>query len=928
MRNKQKNSLKVYPLIIASVVMIWISHTLLGAVIDSENSSFSLWANATFGLSALFLLNITARKMRDTWEKPQIFEHAGSAMAILEEDNTISLANSRLERLTGYTKGEIEGTSWTKFVHPDDVKIMLGYYKKRRINGEGIPTKYEIRVLRKTGEIRNAVLEITMIPGTKKSVISLIDITEWKQMKKALLESEEKYRKLILQSAEAIYMADPVSKRILEANPAFLNYLGYTKEEMPSLTLYDFIAHSKESIDNYIQKILEAGTFTVGERKWRRKDGKLIDVRISGGKIEQPEKTILFVMATDITEQKRMEEEIINYQKKIKSLINSSSDFISLKDRNFRYLIANKTYEKFFNIKVEDILGKTCFDFMPKAAAEQERKGDIKALESGFFSGEEFIGKKWLHVVKQRVVDTKGEIIGIADVTRDITERKKIENMKSEFIGTVSHELRTPLTAISGFVKLILDGKPGPLTPPQREFLEIIQRNTQRLNALIGDLLDVEKIESGKVKLSKELLDISEIVKSVSKTFKVTAGEKGLTLETNIEKKPLYVVGDRDRLIQLFSNLASNAIKYTKEGGVTIRAKMEREEAIIEVEDTGVGLKPEDKEKLFQRFFRTKDAYTQAIEGTGLGLSIAKGIVELHNGKIEVESEYHKGSIFRVRLPVAHTHTEGKTLPNVRYIEPEKGSKGKILIIDDDRGITRLISEYMLREGYSVTRCSNGESGILSALSNPPDLITLDIRMERMDGWEVITHLKMNPKTKNIPVIIISVVEEEEKAYRLGASAFLGKPINENLLKQVVNILTEGTEHPILLVDDDPEYVKETSKILERSGFKVTTKSNVTEARKIILNQSFPLLILDQALPDGCGLALIDEIRKKPNPNRDTPIILISGVPGAKYYEQEVEMYKDTIFLPKRFTPDEIVGRIIKILVRRENLKQKEEKVA
>jgi len=355
---------------------------------------------------------------------------------------------------------------------------------------------------------------------------------------------------------------------------------------------------------------------------------------------------------------------------------------------------------------------------------------------------------------------------------------------------------------------------------------------------------------------------------------------------------------------------------------------MEGEEAIIEVEDTGVGLKPEDKERLFQRFFRTKDTYAQAIEGTGLGLSIAKGIVELHNGKIEVESEYHKGSIFRVRLPVAHTHIEGKTLPNVRYIEPEKGSKGKILVIDDDRGITRLISEYMLREGYSVTRCTNGESGILSALSSPPDLITLDIKMEGMDGWEVITHLKRNPKTKNIPVVIISVVEEEEKAYRLGASAFLGKPINEKLLKQVVNILMEGTEHPILLVDDDPEYVKETSKILERSGLKVTTKSNVTEARKIILNQSFPLLILDQVLPDGCGLALIDEIRKKPNPNRDTPIILISGAPGAKYYEQEAEMYKDTIFLPKRFTPDEIVGRIIKILLRRENLKQKEEKVA
>lgn len=248
--------------------------------------------------------------------------------------------------------------------------------------------------------------------------------------------------------------------------------------------------------------------------------------------------------------------------------------------------------------------------------------------------------------------DASGNIIGVFSIGQDISERKKIEQMKSDFVALASHELRTPLTSIQGYAELILDGDVGEISKEQREFLEIISQNTQRLEALINDVLDVEKIESGRMTMKMEKTDLIQIVDNCVNTFKIMAENKGLQLEKDVKISPINVLGDSDRLSQVFSNLLSNAIKYTKEGRVKISARIKGELASVAIEDTGLGMSPEDMKIVFSRFFRAEDSYVRKTTGSGLGLSIAKATIERHNGDIKLESKLGAGSKFEVILPL------------------------------------------------------------------------------------------------------------------------------------------------------------------------------------------------------------------------------------------------------------------------------------
>ena len=249
------------------------------------------------------------------------------------------------------------------------------------------------------------------------------------------------------------------------------------------------------------------------------------------------------------------------------------------------------------------------------------------------------------------MLDRKGQVIGASTIARDITERKQLEQMKDDFVGTVSHELRTPLTAIKGFIELVADGDAGPLSEAQREFLQIASRNTDRLGNLINDLLDVNRIESHHLEIRYEPMDLVAVLNDVVATFGALAESKGLTLTAQIDPIP-GIVGDAPRLVQVFSNLVSNAIKYTPQGEVGVRARVDQEWAEVCVYDSGIGLSPEEQARLFTKFFRGKNPVVTESGGTGLGLVIVRAIVEKHRGTVAVESGPGQGTCFRVRLPL------------------------------------------------------------------------------------------------------------------------------------------------------------------------------------------------------------------------------------------------------------------------------------
>jgi signal transduction histidine kinase len=249
------------------------------------------------------------------------------------------------------------------------------------------------------------------------------------------------------------------------------------------------------------------------------------------------------------------------------------------------------------------------------------------------------------------MLDRKGQVIGASTIARDITERKQLEQMKDDFVGTVSHELRTPLTAIKGFIELVADGDAGPLSESQREFLQIASRNTDRLGNLINDLLDVNRIEAQHLEIRQEPTDLGAVLNDVVATFGGLAQSKGLGFQAQIDPIPV-ITGDPPRLVQVFSNLVSNAIKYTPKGEVGIRARVDQGWAEVCVYDTGIGLSQEEQGRLFTKFFRGRNPVVAESGGTGLGLVIVKAIVERHRGSVEVESRPGHGTRFRVRLPL------------------------------------------------------------------------------------------------------------------------------------------------------------------------------------------------------------------------------------------------------------------------------------
>jgi PAS domain S-box-containing protein len=248
--------------------------------------------------------------------------------------------------------------------------------------------------------------------------------------------------------------------------------------------------------------------------------------------------------------------------------------------------------------------------------------------------------------------DQSGRIISASTIARDITDRKLLDRMKDDFVGTVSHELRTPLTAIKGFIELVADGEAGPVTDTQREFLQIAARNVDKLGVLINDLLDMNLIESKRLELRCQPVDLGAVLADVVNTFRIMAQSKGLVLRHDVPPLP-DVLGDGARLVQAFSNLVSNAIKYTPQGEVEIRAASCPGGVEVTVQDTGIGLSVDERAKLFTRFFRGQSSVVTEAGGTGLGLVIAKAIVERHQGTIEVESRPGEGARFRVRLPTA-----------------------------------------------------------------------------------------------------------------------------------------------------------------------------------------------------------------------------------------------------------------------------------
>ena len=428
---------------------------------------------------------------------------------------------------------------------------------------------------------------------------------------------------------------------------------------------------------------------------------------------------------------------------------------------------------------------------------------------------------------------------------------------KSDFLSMVSHELRTPLTSILGFTKIIKKKLEGAIFPAiateekkiQKAIrqvgdnIDIIVLEGERLTALINDVLDLAKLDSGKIEWKTEPISVAQIIEQALAATSALFEAKGLELIKDIEEEFPEIVGDRDRIVQVLINLVSNAVKFTEKGSVTCRVRRIDNAIVISVIDTGVGIAETDQFQVFEQFKQIGDTLTNKPKGTGLGLSISKQIVEHHGGTIWVESELGKGSNFSFTLPIrAKVNVELQKIDldiatrqlkdSVVTPSPSPTQQEKIiLIVDDEAPIRQLLREQLEAEGYIVKEAKDGWDAITQVRKQSPDLIILDIMMPQVTGFDVAAILKNNPKTLGIPIIILSIVGEEERSYRLGADKYLTKPIDtEALLKEIRLLISQGTsKKKVLIVDENVSAVKTLADVLYAKGYNVVEALNTDE---------------------------------------------------------------------------------------------------
>ncbi|HIG28006.1 MAG TPA: response regulator, partial [Verrucomicrobiales bacterium] len=481
-----------------------------------------------------------------------------------------------------------------------------------------------------------------------------------------------------------------------------------------------------------------------------------------------------------------------------------------------------------------------------------------------------------------------------AEDARDNAERANLT--KSSFLAKMSHELRTPLNAIIGYSEMLEEEAESMGEEDFVDDLKKIQGSGKHLLGLINDVLDISKIEAGKMELYLEDLKVSDLIGDVVDTITPVLDIKKNTLEVDCNDSLGTIRTDVTKTRQALFNLVSNASKFTENGIITISAekkmKEDKEWIRLSVKDTGIGMTPEQREKVFDAFTQAETGTTRKYGGTGLGLTITQQFCRMMGGDVSVESVMGEGSEFIILLPScveelnkpAALEEEAQVVPHEtpveassRILESLPPDAHRILSIDDDPTIHDLLKRHLSKEGFQVITASGGQEGIELAKKIKPDAITLDVMMPGMDGWAVLKTLKSDPELADIPVIMLSMIEDRNIGFALGASDYLTKPIQRSRLSSLLRRYCHNPNaSSIMLVEDEPQIREMLAEILRKEEFQVFEARNGREALNTLKTQQPSLILLDLMMPEMDGIQFLEEFRKVDH-WKEIPVIIVTG---------------------------------------------------
>jgi PAS domain S-box-containing protein len=653
----------------------------------------------------------------------------------------------------------------------------------------------------------------------------------------------------------------------------------------------------------------------------RRSDGSEFPVDINLSPLDTKDGPQVMCVVRDMTDRKRIEEDL----RRQAQLIEASHDAIIVREPGGRILQWNAGAQEIYGWQAADAVGQVTHTLFqtgfPVSLDDVEAALDRPGRWDGELRHTRRDGAR-ITVESRHILvrGTDGTPAAVLETNRDITLRKQAEEavaalntklgatnkelelrnreveranrLKSEFLASMSHELRTPLNAIIGFSDLLAEQTAGPLSSKQQRFVSHIQQGARHLLALINDILDLSKVEAGRLELNRENVPVATALAEVLVSIRPAAAAKDIAVHSSIGPD-VTVFADRIRFKQILVNLLGNAVKFTPEGGrIWVEAAERRGRLTVSVSDTGLGISIEEQEAIFDAFHQA-GATTKGIkEGTGLGLAITKRLVEEHGGRIWVESEPGKGARLSFTMPAGRAAAEESAPEDAGASEtwPPR-ERPLVLIVDDEAPARELLASWLEPEGYELIAAGSSADALAKAVEHVPDAITLNMLMPGKGGWDTLYALKKTPVTAGIPVIVVTVVDEPKIGLALGAAEYLVKPVDkEVLLEAVRRFVGPGSNGPakILVVDDEAGTRELLKEMLESDGYIPVLAASGKEALEAVARISVSAILLDLIMPEMDGFELL--LRMKEDPGlRNIPVLVLTA---KDLTDSEIEMLR------------------------------------
>ena len=480
-----------------------------------------------------------------------------------------------------------------------------------------------------------------------------------------------------------------------------------------------------------------------------------------------------------------------------------------------------------------------------------------------------------------------GKQVGIYAIYHDITDLERARQQaieanraKSTFLANMSHELRTPLNAIIGFTRIVRRKGEGALPGKQLENLDKVLISAEHLLGLINTVLDISKIEAGRMEVQPVNFELQPLVDLVVATSQPLL-RSGVKLEARLPAGLPRLYTDIEKVKQVLINLLSNAAKFTHQGKIALSARQQGEQIYLEVSDTGIGVSPEALEHIFEEFQQADNSTTSQYGGTGLGLSISRSLARLLGGDLTAASQVGAGSIFTLSLPIHYGASTAKSTGEPKVEAIDRGAdKLLVLAIDDNPDMIYLMKENLSEAGYAVLGALEADEGLRKARELQPFAITLDIMMPRKDGWQVLHELKSDPRTSRIPVILVSIVDKRDLGFQLGAADYLVKPLDEQAILSALGRLPKRKDEKslrrLLVVDDDPNVAEMVRQLLADAPFTIESAGDGRLALQAIRRQPPDAILLDLLMPNLDGFGLLGELSKSPE-FKAIPVVVLTA---------------------------------------------------